>query len=369
MNLNPVDLTKSLVAIPSPSDKSNIAIADFLQQVLKDAGFTVERLAYRDENNEEKVSLVARKGEGKGGFGLTSHSDTVPGGEGWDAFNPVVENNLLIGRGTCDMKGPMAATIVAAASFQASELRRPLYLIITSDEEIGYAGAREVVANSQLLKENWPENIVVAEPTRLRPVHAHKGGVRVFVTAYGRAAHTSTGKGISSNFLIAPFIGEMAELVPIFKTDERFLNHDFDPPHNAFNMVIDDGGTKSNVTAAKTVVTVGFRPMPNDRSDLALEMILERARKYNLEATHRRIDPFYISPDAPVVRAACEVTGLAAEVVPFGTEAAVFGHYAQAVVLGPGDVAQAHTIGEFIDIDQLESAVEIYRKLIRRYCM
>lgn len=371
MSLDVIELTRELIRFNSASDTSNAAIADYLAGLLANQGFTVERLAYQDTAGHEKVSLVARKGHGEGGLGFFSHSDTVPGDPGaWEPFEPQLQEGHLVGRGACDMKGPLAATVVAAADVAAEALAHPLYLVITADEEVGYGGAKQVAAESTLLQENWPTAGIIAEPTRLRPVHAHKGGARLTVTAHGRAAHTSTDQGISANFKIAPFLAEMAELAELFRRDERFQNRDFNPPTNGFNMVIDDGGCKPNVTAARTVCTLSFRPMPGDASDLAWAMIVERAQKYGLEVDGYRHDPFYVPPDAPVVQAALDATGHSqAETVPFGTEAAIFKNFTQLVVLGPGNIEQAHTIGEWIDVAELQAAVPVYRRLIQRFCL
>ena len=218
-----------------------------------------------------------------------------------DPFDPVIQDGRLFGRGSCDMKGPMAATITAGAQINAADLKKPLYIVITADEEVSGGGARQVAEESEFFKAERPKHGVIAEPTRLTPVYAHKGGGRVFVTAKGRAAHTSTDKGVSANFLIAPFLAEMAELAQLFKTDESFMNKEFNPPTNGFNMVLDDGGCRPNVAAAKTTCTLSFRPMPNDRSDDVITMITETAEKYGLEATSHKGTPFYVSPDAEIV--------------------------------------------------------------------
>jgi acetylornithine deacetylase len=318
-----------------------------------------------------KISLVARKGTGKGGLGLFSHSDTVPGdADGWEPFTPVLEGQRVIGRGATDMKGPLAATIVAAAPYTPEQLRQPLTIVVTADEEIGYGGAKQVIAESKSLAGNWPTYGIIAEPTRMRPVYAHKGGVRVKVTAHGRAAHTSTDQGISANFLIAPFLADMAELNTLVKSESRFQNSEFDPPTNGFNMVLNDGNAAANVTAAKTVCTVGFRPMPNDHREEVLERIIASAKKHNLEYEWYLHEPFTVDRNSPLVQAALAATGLtAAETVPFGTEAAVFKELMQLVILGPGDIAQAHTKGEWIAIDQLHTAVDVYRRLIDHFCV
>ena len=364
--LNVVKLTQDLVAIESESRISNAAVSDYLEQVLRQVGFVVERLVYVDQAGVEKVNLIARKGEGTGGLGFFSHSDTVPGNpDGWQPFKPTINKGRLIGRGSCDMKGPLAATIVACAGIDPADLKQPLYLVISADEEVGYQGALNIVAESQTFKAGWPTFGVIAEPTQLTPVYAHKGRARVWVTAHGHAAHTSTDQGISANFLIAPFLAEMAELATRFRRDERFLNHTFTPPTNSFNMTLNDGNCASNITAPKTICTLDFRLMPDDHHAEALALIIERAERYNLEVTSTTFNPFSIDPEAEIIRAACQASGVAKAVtVPFGTEAAVYMAHLQGVVLGPGNIDQAHTVGEWISLAELSRAVEVYQRLI-----
>lgn len=364
-----VKLTQDLVRMPSESQQSNAEISAFLATVLARIGFAVERLSYRDANGVEKVSLVAKKGEGGGGLCLFSHSDTVPGGAGWDALDPRLADGRLYGRGSCDMKGPLAATLAAAAHVDAADLRHPLFVAITADEEQGYGGARQILAESQIFQGGWPAYGVVAEPTQLIPVYAHKGGARINVTAHGVAAHTSTDKGISANFLIAPFLAEMADLARRFRSDEYFMNPDFDPPTNGFNLTIDDGGTKPNVTAAKTVAVIGLRSMPGAHYEEAIQLVIDRARAHNLEADYYTLAPFATPPDSPIVTLACRASGAAGAVtVSFGTEAILYKDHMQTVVLGPGNIEQAHTVGEWIDVDQLCRSVDVYAEMIAEVC-
>jgi acetylornithine deacetylase len=372
--LNVVQLAQDMVAIESESRISNEAICDFLEKVLDQAGFDVERLVYTDAAGVSKHNLVARKGAGSGGLGFFSHTDTVPGAPGepqaWKPFKPAVAGGRLVGRGSCDMKGPLAATLVAAARVDPAHLKRPLWLALTADEEVGYGGAYHVSTHSRLFNESWPHFGVVAEPTNLLPVYAHKGRVKFTVTAHGVSAHASTDRGVSSNFLVAPFLAEMAELHQRLRTDVHFWNREFDPPTNSLNMVLDDGGCATNVTAAKTVCTLDLRTMPNDRHGEVVAIVTEAAEKHNLELIADTFDPFYISPDSEIVQAALTATGAAkATTVPYGTEAAVYKDFFGAVILGPGDIAQAHTVGEWIEVAQLETAVDVYGRLIELLCM
>jgi len=356
------------VAIESETHHSNREVSDRIQAVMEEIGFIVERIAF-DDDGAEKVSLVGKLGNGAGGLGLFGHSDVVPGGAGWEPYRPEVRDGRLYGRGSCDMKGALAAMLVAASQTPVAMLRHPLFVVVTSDEEAGHLGAINVVSNSELLNEGWPAWSIVGEPTQLRPVSAHKGGSRITVTARGVAAHTSTDRGVSANFLIAPFLAEMAELAGLFKSDERFMNQEFDPPTNGFNMTMDDDGCKLNVTAAKTVCTLGLRTMPDAHSDEANQMIIDRAKAHGLEVESWSFPPFYVSPETEIVETACKVTGASrALAVPYGTEAVWYQQHSETLVLGPGDIAQAHTVGEWVEVDQLQRAVELYRRMIEVCC-
>ena len=369
MSVDALELAQQLVAIDSVSRHSNVAASDLLHGVLEDAGFEVERVEYDDPDGERKVNLVGRRGNGSGGFGLFSHSDTVPG-DSWtaDPFTPRREGDRLIGLGSCDMKGPLAATIEAAAAPALDTLVRPVYVVVTADEEVSGRGALQVAARSRLYRAG-PARGVVAEPTRLTPVYAHKGGARAVVTARGRAAHSSTGKGVNATFLIAPFLAEMARLAEEIQSDESFLNHEFAPPHNCLNVTIDDGRTRPNVTAAQTVCTLAFRPMPDDRSDDLLAIIGERAERHGLHFKGVRGQAFRVAPDSRVVRLALQATGVEQAVtVGFGTDAFAFMNDLELVVLGPGNIAQAHTEGEWISVTQLRRAVEVYGAMIDAEC-
>ena len=369
MSVDALELAHRLVAIDSVSRHSNAAISDLLHGVLEGAGFEVERLEYDDPAGVRKVNLVGRRGRGSGGFGLFSHSDTVPG-DSWaaGAFSPRCAGGRLIGLGSCDMKGPLAATIEAAAAAPADRLTRPVYVVVTADEEVSGRGALHVAANSRLYR-GGPTLGVIAEPTRLTPIYAHKGSAQAVVTACGRAAHSSTGKGVNATFLIAPFLAEMAQLAQEIQADETFLNPEFSPPHNCLNVTIDDGRARPNVTAARTVCTLGFRPMPDDRSADLLAIIREKAERRGLEFEGRLGAAFRVAPDSRVVRLALEASGAErAATAAYGTDAFAFMNDLELVVLGPGDIAQAHTEGEWIAVSELRRAVTVYRAMIDAAC-
>ncbi len=366
-----IELSSEFIKIPSVSRDSNKAVSDAIQSFFVDNGFEVERLEYiHPEDGQQKVNIIAKKGQGKGGFGFFSHSDTVPGAEDqWAAFEPKVKDSKLFGRGSCDMKGPLAATMLAAAKVDSSSLKKPIYVVATADEEHGFYGVKQVVAESKLFAENWPDMGVVAEPSELVPIYSHKGGYWNIVTAHGVAAHSSTDKGISSNFLIAPFLAEMAELKKRFMTEEQFMDKQFSPATNGFNLTMTDYGCAGNVTASKTTCFANFRSMPGVDNKAVSKLIVDRAKHYGFDVEVQGHEPFYTSPESEVVKLSLEVTGEPKSItVPYGTEALVYGQKVPLVILGPGNIEQAHTVGEWVDLGQLERSVDIYETLIRRHC-
>src|SRR3990172_4346531 len=137
-----LDYTRELVSRRSPSRLSNAEVSDYVERTLRSLDFETERIDYHDENGVLKVNVAGRKGKGTGGITFFGHTDTVPA-DVWadgDPFVPEVRDGRLYGRGSCDMKGPVACMLAAAGSFRLSQLARPVSIVCTADEEIGYGG-------------------------------------------------------------------------------------------------------------------------------------------------------------------------------------------------------------------------------------
>ncbi len=367
--LSVTELTSKLISIPSVSRDGNVEVSDYLQSFLEENGFEVERLSYVHEvDGQTKVSLVAKKGKGKGGFGFFSHSDVVPAND--NQFEPYEKDGKLYGRGSCDMKGPLAASIVAAIKADPKKLKKPVYIVIAADEEYGFGGCKQISNQSQIFQTHgWPDMGVVPEPTEMIPVYAHKGGYHINVTAHGVAAHTSTEKGTSANFLIAPFLAEMAELKQRFMTDPHFADDEFEPATNGFNLTLDDGNCAGNVTAAKTIAKLNLRSMPKANTQDAVKLVIDKAKAHGFDVEHSGVDAFYVAQGSDIIKLSLELTGEEkALAVPYGTEALVYQKHLPLVILGPGNIAHAHTIDEYVDIKELKRSVEVYEKMIERHC-
>lgn len=371
--MNAIDLTRALVGYDSVSRNSNAPLMNYLESLLQDMDCEVERVAYVDDAGASKVSLVAKKGQGDGeGFALIGHCDTVPADD-WDVnpFEARLVEEKLCGRGSCDMKGAVAAMLIAASRYQSSEFQQPLFVILTSDEEIGSIGAQAIVDQSRLFHESNIKHGVIGEPTVMEVVHAHKGVILFTAIAEGEAAHSSTGRGRNANLQMIPFLSEMKHLHDWITTEPQFRNSDFDPPYPIWNIVLGDGNTAVNVTAPRSTCQIGFRPIPGMDTETIIEQVERFAHKQDIKLDVWRIgQPLMTSMDSLIVQRALDISGKTNPItVPYGTDGVVFGSQMELVVLGPGNIQQAHTVDEWVDVGQLEQAVSVYGRFIEMFCL
>ena len=376
MRLDVLELTKELVSYRSESRLSNVPVTERVAAILRSLKFEVERLPYTDDRGVDKLCVVGRLGKGGGGLTLMSHDDVVPAAleDGWkqDPYQARIAGDKLHGRGACDMKGPLAASICAAARFRAQDLKQPLFIVVTADEEVQARGAREVTRKSKLFDEASSGYGVICEPTLLRVVYAHKGSMAIRATASGRAAHTSTLKGVNANLAMIPFLVEMRKINDLVLSSKRYRNEEFSPPHSEWSIGINDGNVATNISPVRSVCTVSYRLMPGVDPTRLLERTKAKARECGLKVEVRFPgEPVYTPPDAPIVRTALRLTGTRKPTtVAYGTDGLAFREKMRdLVVLGPGNIAQAHTVDEWVRIDQLRKGVDLYERFIDHVCV
>ena len=371
-----LEYLRELIAFPSVSSESNVAVTDQAERWLRQLGFDTERVHYTDACGVLKSNVIGRRGPAApGGLAWFGHTDVVPASTwsrpGAGPWSAEVSEGRVYGRGSCDMKGPVACMLAAAASIQ-SPLNSPLWIVLTADEEIGMHGARHVAAHSKLYREivSARPRSIIGEPTCLRVVHAHKGGRTLKVVSRGRAAHSSTGLGINANFALIPFLQEAALVNHQMEHSPEWRDDRFIPPTPTMNLLITDTNTASNITSPRSECTLYFRPMPGQQSDTVVQRLQESARQHGLEfSVTFSGEPLFTPPDAPFVRELLELSGnTAAETVAYGTDGGVLTELSCPVVFGPGDIAQAHTDDEWISLDQLDRGTLLYRRAIERWC-
>ena len=354
------ELTRDLVALDSRSFVSNIAVAERIEREL--CGFEVERIDYQDVAGVAKRVLVAHRG-GPGGIAFSGHMDTVPD-TGWqdDPWSARLDaDGMLHGLGSTDMKGPVAAAIVAAHGVPETV---PVTLLITTDEETSKQGARIIAERSTLVRAVRPSGILVVEPTRLQPVRGHRSHIEFTCVALGVQAHSAKGTGRNANWALIPFLAEMKTVFDRLRTDLSLQDDDYDPPFSDFNIVIDNHGAAINVTVPVATARIKFRysaaidPVP------IRTMVHEAASRHDVTVTEAEEGrPPELHADHPFVRQCVDVAGQPATTAPFGTDASILQNIAPCVVMGPGDIDVAHKPAEAVRITDLAAAIPVFRAL------
>jgi acetylornithine deacetylase len=353
-------LAADLIALDSRSSRPNLAVAERIEAEL--VGFELERLDYTDAAGVAKRALVAHRGP-RGGYALSGHMDTVPD-TGWqaDPWAPRIdEAGLLHGLGSVDMKGAVAACILAAKSVPADV---PATLLITTDEETTKEGAR-AVAGSTLARSLGLKGIVVAEPTGLVPVRGHRSSANITAVAKGVQAHSSTGQGTNANWALIPFLAEMREIQQRLRQDPSLQDPAYDPPFCDFNLVIDNHGTAVNVTPALATARVKFRASRSLDTAPILAAIRAAAERAGIALSIAAEGPPPELPaDHPLIRLAADLTGQAPRTAPYGTDASELQPLAPCVILGPGSIETAHTPRECVAVRDLAAAIPLFARIL-----
>ena len=380
---NALGYAKSLVRVPSVSVNSNVPVSDLVESHLRALDFQIERQEFLDPFGVPKVNVIGRKGPGTGGVAYFSHTDVVPA-DTWSVasdesfpthgpFEPTVRNNRLYGRGSCDMKGSIAAMLAAVSRLRHETLREPIYVVCTADEEVGFHGAKRVAESSAFYAEMvaGQSRAIIGEPTELQVVYAHKGIYGFRATATGKAAHSSTRDGVNANLAMIPFLAEMQAIHDETLTSRTWLNDEFDPPWISWNIGINDHNRAVNITAPQSVCTVYFRPMPGMDGDALVQRAETAAQRCGLRFEWEcRGLPVSGDPSCEFVRDTLELAGRdTAHTVGYGTDGVCFTDLKQILVLGPGSIQQAHTDDEWISLDQLAAGTDLYERMLRRWCV
>jgi len=367
-----------LVAFPSVSSDSNLDIIHWLAERLETSGARVEVMP---DTDGQKANLWATLGpERHGGIVLSGHTDVVPvTDQVWssDPFVLTERDGRLFGRGTCDMKGFLAACITLAPVFAAQVRDRPLHFAFTYDEEVGCLGG---IALAHRLKARGlrPHLAIVGEPTEMRLIDGHKGCCEYTTRFHGLEGHGSDpGLGVNAVEYAARFATHLMTLRSTLR-DQRPNNSPFDPPHTTLNIGALNGGSVHNVIAPKASVAWEMRPVtPEDAAFVKAEVnayvneiLLAEMRLVHPDAAITtevvgEVIGLQPRPDNAARDLMARLTGAnSTDVVPFGTEAGLFQDIGMDVVVcGPGAIAQAHKADEYLAIDQLAMCLTALEKL------
>lgn len=375
-----IRLLRDLVAIPSvnPMGREDLPadlvgeqrVAEFVAAELSRIGLDVRLIG---QAGRTSVVAEARAGAGAETVLVASHLDTVPvDGMEIDPFDPVIRDGRLQGRGSCDTKSGMAALLEALERVLArGTLKRNVIVVGESDEEHRSIGAHDVLTDLGARRPDWS---LATEPTGLRLIHAHKGVVHARVRAQGRACHSSDPTaGRNAIVLLARAILAIESSAQIFR--ER-PHPDLGPATLSIGVV--RGGQAPNIVPDEAWLWVDRRTLPGEPPEAVrreLEAVLAKeglAGEVVIDSCREEKPPLGNPPDSLAVRAtgralASLALDSAVGTVAFGTDAGVFSREGiPSVVIGPGSIALAHTAREFVPVDEVETMVRIFERLLEQ---
>ena len=299
---------------------------------------------------------------------LEAHLDTV-GADNMEIepFSPRISAGKLYGRGACDTKGSLAAFLYATRSL-VERKQKPKYNIVivgTADEEYRFTGAQRAIA--QGLKADFG---IAGEPTSLHIVHAHKGVTRWKIVTHGVAAHSAyPGRGENAIYTMGHILTRLEEY------SHRLAE---EPAHSllgtpTLSVGVIEGGQAVNIVPDRCWIELDRRTLPGETREAVLQpvrQLLREVPRWDFEEPHLSVAGMEVPADAACIgtlsRAIAGVVGkLIIEAAQYTTDAGVYNSVGiPTVVFGPGNISQAHTSAEYIELEQLLQATEIITRLL-----
>jgi len=376
-NYSAAELLARLVRFDTTSHRSNLSLVRFVEDYLAQHGIASQLVASADG---AKANLYATIGPpGVAGVALSGHTDVVPvEGQSWtsDPFVLAERDGRLYGRGTADMKGFLACVLAAVPDFLKRQLAVPIHLAFSYDEEVGCLGVRPLIAElgRRLTK---PRLVIVGEPTSMSVVDAHKGPVRWHIEIKGRAAHSSMAPlGANAIAVAGKLLDELGRIEDELKRAPR--DERFDPPYATLQVTRIEGGTATNIVPVSCQLDFDVRALPSVDAatiDRRLRTLAERdcvpeMRRVAPESgidirITNEVPPFAAGSASEAVALALHLAGQnETHAVSYATEAGLFQEAGSpAVVVGPGDIAQAHAADEWIAKEQLDDCMGFLGRL------
>ncbi|MAT52513.1 MAG: acetylornithine deacetylase [Porticoccaceae bacterium] len=363
--------TNSISSIIPDIDHGNRDVIELLAVWLADLGFRVEIMPLADPR---KANLIATLGSGPGGLVLAGHTDTVPCNESlWQSspFALTERDNRFYGLGTSDMKGFFALVVEAVRACRGQAMKQPLIVLATADEESSMAGAKALAAAGK----PRARYAVIGEPTGLKPIRSHKGIMIEKLVIAGRSGHSSNpALGNNAMHSLNRVLTELMAIREELKN--TYQNPLFAVDYPTLNLGCVHGGDNFNRICGNCELGFEIRPLPG--MDMAeLQSLLERRLLplgepdgTPIELSHYAVPAFSAPDNSDLVRECEKLTGHGAEAVAFATEAAYLTELGMdVVVMGPGDIDQAHQPDEYLGLERINPMVDTLKRLIGRYCI
>lgn len=381
MGVRSREILRELIAFPTVSVEPNRALIDYCADLLTACGARVEIIP---DEAAGKANLFATLGPpDRPGVLLSGHTDVVPvEGQAWSKppFELTEEAGKLFGRGTCDMKGFVAAALACAESVDPRTLKTPLHFALSYDEEIGCVGVHSLL---DMLKPAAikPLLCIVGEPTQLQVATGHKGKLAARITCTGQDGHSALApKALNAIYLASDMIQSIRTLQAEIEATET-QDGDYNVPYSTLHVGRIEGGTALNIVPQACSFLFEIRNLSSTRAEevlarlhsLAQVIIAPYQERFPQAAIEIDITNRYpaldTEPTADVVKfvqSLAEQNGTMK--VAFGTEGGLFSDVLglPTVVCGPGSMDQGHRPDEFLTVDQLQRCDAMLARLVGR---
>lgn len=364
----------SVSSVNSEFDMGNKAVVDQLAEWLSDLGFEIELQLITEY--PQKYNLIARMGSGDDGLILAGHTDTVPYDDKlWhsDPFDLTEKDDRYYGLGTSDMKGFFPLVLEAIKIFDLDKLSHPLIILATADEESTMNGARALVKENRLRA----RYAVIGEPTGLQPVRMHKGVMMESITVHGKSGHSSN-PAYGNNAMEGMYkvIGDLLAWPDVLQESNREPLFEVEVP--TLNLGHIHGGDNPNRICGECELQIDLRLLPgmdvkclrDTLNQRVANVLADSGLTYDLTSLTDPVPAMLTEETSPIVKAAERFSHRQAGSVAFATEGPFLDLMGiETVVLGAGDIAQAHQPDEFVALDRFVPMIEILRNLIIEFCI
>ena len=371
---------EKIISLPSVSstnlelDMGNKRVIDFLAESFESLGFSCEIIT--SNTNVKKCNLIATLGSGPGGLVLAGHTDTVPFDEELWSFDPLrllESEGKMYGLGVTDMKGFFPIIMEAIKPLMDHDFKEPLIVLATADEETSMQGARTIAE----LGRPKARAAVIGEPTGLQPVKAHKGMMMDCIRLLGKSGHSSD-PSLGNNALDA--MHKIIEELICFRNElkKKYTSEIFSIPYPTLNLGSIHGGDNPNRICGQCELKFDVRLTPGMNVATVRAEIQERVErvttplgiKYEMEKIFDGIPAFFAEENSALLKTAEKLTGHTGISVAFGTEGPFLRELGMdTIILGPGNIDQAHQPDEYMSTDMINPSIEIIRKLVSDYCL
>lgn len=370
--MNAKEILERLVGFPSVVGTANGEIVGWVKDYLESHGAVVTVLPGPEGDRANLFASIGPKD--RPGYILSGHMDVVPASEpGWtsDPFCLRADCEVLFGRGACDMKGFLAATLATLPAVAKMPLSRPLHFAFSYDEEAGCRGAPHMIRQIGNLCAP-PLGAIIGEPSGMVPIRGHKGKTAVRVEVHGTTGHSSRpDKGLNAIHAMTVVMNVAVETIECLRSGP--FDQAFEPPYSTVQIGTITGGRSVNIIPDLCAVEIEARAVAGVSPTVVLEPIksavdaLEKDGFRTIWETKSAYPALSLGADAPLARLIEELTGtptLAA--ISFGTEAGLYQAAGiDAIICGPGDIARAHRADEFIRADELASCEDMVVRLAK----